>query len=63
MDTKTAVSIVIDKGIKQSFIATKLGVTQSTVRAWKKGWNNMDVSYRSLFKEYFGVEINAENNS
>jgi len=37
MEAKTLRSIIQEKGIKQSWIATKLGVTRALVNQWVNG--------------------------
>lgn len=37
MEAKTLRSIIQDKGIKQSWVAQKLGVTRALVNQWVKG--------------------------
>ncbi len=37
MEAKTLRSIIQDKGIKQSWIASKLGVTRALVNQWVQG--------------------------
>lgn len=53
MESKTLKSIVADRGIKQSFIATKLGVSPALVHQWIKGVRPISKKYQIELKALF----------
>lgn len=50
MEAKTLRSIIQEKGIKQSWIATKLGVTRALVNQWVQGTVTVPEKHKSELK-------------
>lgn len=61
MEAEKLRSLIEDKGIKQTWIARKLGITKVQVNQWVSGKAGIPEKYLEELKKLLGITENEEN--